>query len=183
MNKTILALTGSIFITSVACAQEEACACKAMPHFSIAATNGKTYTDKKLTAKPTVVVFLSAGCPHNPKAMNDLNRLAGQLGSQVQFVGVTNLGLASAKTYAKTLGAKFPILADVRKSVITGFGAQHSLDIAIVCAKDKRVAKVWDGYSQATLKELVDSLPEHGGPKLKLDLSAYPVHKHSGCGF
>lgn len=159
------------------------CQCHPMPSFKVAGTDGKTYTQDSLCAKTTVVVFLKAGCPHNAKAAPDLNRFAKQLGPKVAFVGVTDLDVPKAKALVKELKLNFPVLADAKKSIVSGFGATHGLDLAVVCPKDRKVAKVWNGYSATILKEVVASLPEHGGPALKLDLSSYPKGRASGCGF
>jgi len=166
---------------ATAFAQEENCKCKAMEGFSVKATDGKTYTKDTLCAKNTIVVFLSAGCPHNPKAAPDFNKLSAQLGKDVRLVGVTNLDVAKAKKYASELKLNFPLLADADKAIISSFGAKHSLDLALVCAKDKKVANVTEGYSKGIVEEIIASLPHHGGPKLKLNLSTFPATKKSGC--
>jgi len=154
-----------------------------MPAFKLSGTNGKTYTQATLSSRPTVIVFLSKGCPHNPKAMVDLNRLAAQLGKGVQFVGVTNATPADTLVLAKTLKASFPILADPKGTMISAYGATHSLDTVLICSHDKAIAKLWEGYNRTMIAELVKMLPGHGGPKLTLDLSAYPSNRQSGCGF
>ena len=151
--------------------------------FSLKATDGKTYTKTTLCAKPTIVLFLSSGCPHNPKATPDFNKLKSQLGSKVNLIAVTNLGLAEAKAYGKKLNAQFPIIADQKGVLINMFGAKHSLDLGLVCAKDQKIAGHWEGYSKEILEEIVTSLPHHGGPTLKLDYSKYPKTRQSGCSF
>lgn len=166
----------------VACASAQE-ACKPIPSFSLKATDGKTYTQKEFAAKPTVVIFLKKGCPHNPKSAPDFNKLPGLFGAKVNVVAITDADLATAKAYAKEIKLTVPIIADAKLSVINAFGAKRSLDMAITCAHDKMIAQMWEGYSQATLKELVASLPGHGGPKLTVNLSGFPAKKQSGCPF
>lgn len=156
--------------------------CRDIPTFSALATNGKTFTSKSIANKTTVVVFLANSCPHNPHAVPDLNRLAKQFGKGVQLLGVVNADAATAKAYAQELKLSFPLIADGDRKIIKGFGAKHSLDLALICAKDKKIAEVTDGYSRATIQHVFDVLPAHGGPTLKPDLKAYPVKKMSGCG-
>lgn len=166
-----------------ASAQEETCACQAMPSFSLTASDGLTYTQKSLTKKSTVVFFLSAGCPHNPKAAPDLNRFKALVGQQVGVVAMTNLDAAKAKAYAKELGLKIPLLADTDGTTMKSFGAKHSLDFALICAKDKKVEKVWEGYSRDIFGEVLAKIPDTGGPAIKADLSVFPKGRQSGCGF
>ncbi len=181
--KTLTTFTLAAIVLAGTAIAEEPCKCKPLPSFKLAATNGKTYTQSDMTKKATVVVFLKAGCPHNPKAVSDLNRLMTDLTSKVWVVGVVDLDAKAAKKYASELKVKFPLIADANKKVVNGFGAKRSLDMAIVCSHDKKVAQVWEGYNQASLKELVVSLPGHGGPTLKMDYSKYPKSLVSGCGF
>ncbi len=167
-------------VVAFASAQE---ACKPLPTFSLKATDGKTYTQKEFAAKPTVVIFLKKGCPHNPKSAPDFNKLPAMFGKKVNVVAITDADLATAKTYAKEIKLTVPLLADAKLSVINAFGAKRSLDMAITCAHDRKIAQMWEGYSQETLKELVASLPGHGGPILKVNLSGFPSKKQSGCPF
>lgn len=179
-NKTIftaIAATLAVFAT----AKQDPCV--DINAFSLKATDGKTYNKAAITAKPTIVLFMSAGCPHNPKATPDFNRLKAQLGTKVNLIAVTNMGLTEAKAYGKTLKAQFPIIADQKGTLIKMFGAKHSLDLGLVCAKDQKIAGHWEGYSKEILQEIVTSLPSHGGPALKLDYSKYPKTRQSGCSF
>ncbi len=160
---------------------QETCSCKAMPTFTAKASDGKTYTKEVLTAKPTVLVFIKPGCPHNPQGMKDFNRLHKALGDKVQFVGIATGDATKVGQLVKQFSVSFPVIADADKSITQAFNANHSLDFGLICAKDKRLAKLWDGYSAAFFKEMTASLPEHGGPKVKLDLASYPAQRKSGC--
>jgi len=73
----------------------------ALPAFSLKGTDGKVYSNSNLFTKPTVLLFLKKGCPHNPKAMTDMNRLKSEMGSKVNFIAVCNVNDAEAKGYAK----------------------------------------------------------------------------------
>lgn len=166
---------------AIASAQEESC--KPLPKFKLQATNGKSYGTKEFGAKPTVVIFLKKGCPHNPHSAPDLNLLAKQLGPKVNVVAVVDADLKTAKGYAKELKLNIPLIADGKKSLIGAFGAKRSLDMAITCAHDKKIAQVWEGYNRETLEQLVASLPAHGGPSVKLNAKQFPEKKQSGCPF
>ncbi|MBS1706782.1 MAG: redoxin family protein [Armatimonadetes bacterium] len=170
-------------ITAANSAPEEGCQCKAMPKFSLKGSDGKTYTQDSLTKAPTVVLFLKEGCPHNPKAVEAFNKLRSGMNGKVSFYAVTNATAANAKKMAGEFKAAFPILSDTSKAVVKGFGATRTGDFALLCSDDKRVAKLWNGYSQQSFKELLTALPEHHGPKISMDLSKFPTAKQSGCMF
>lgn len=154
-----------------------------VPTFRLTTTDGKPFTTANLTARASVVLFLKHGCPHNPKAVADLNRLAAQLGPRVPVVAMVNLDTAKARGYRAELGLKLPVVADPSGKTIAAFGATHSLDLALVGAGGRGVARRWNGYNRTALAELVRMLPEQGGPRMTVDLSAYPSRLVSGCGF
>ncbi len=180
MNILILS---TILVTNFNKVQEENCMCKPLPRFSLAANDGFTYNQDGLSKKPTVVFFLSAGCPHNPKSAPDINRLKSIVGSKVGVVAMTNLSQAEAKSYAKELKLQVPLLADPKGETIAKFGAKHSLDIALICSDDKKVSKFWEGYNRNTIKEMLTEIENHGGPKIKSDLKEFSEKRASGCSF
>lgn len=166
-------------------AQEKDCACKEAPKLAAKTATGKSAQAQLLAltkGKPAVLVFLTAGCPHNPKGTADMNRLAKLLGPKVPVVGITNLDPKLVPTYAKKLRAEFPILPDPSAKAILGYGATHSLDIALLC-DDGRVPKLWNGYDQGVLKQLLQEVAKHHGPVVKANLTAFPAERQSGCGF
>ena len=154
---------------------------KPIPAFSLKGTDGATYDTKTIASKPTVLVFLANGCPHNKKAVLDWNKIAATLKGKVRVVGVLNTDLGTAKVYAKELKFEFPLLADKDFKGIEAFGAKHSLDHAFVRSSDKRWAKSWEGYSAATLRELFAEIAAGGVTKVKLDFGSFPAKKQSGC--
>ncbi|QYK54459.1 MAG: redoxin domain-containing protein [Fimbriimonadaceae bacterium] len=176
-------LASAILATASLSPQEDPCLCSPLPSFSLKASDGKTYTQESVVKKNTVVVFLAAGCPHNPKAAKDLNHLKSLLGDKVAMVGMTNMAGDKVKAYAEELGLKFPLISDSKGTVIEKFGATHSLDLALVCKEDRKIGKTWSGYNQTILTELFKELPKHGGPAMKVDLSSFPTARQSGCGF
>jgi hypothetical protein len=75
------------------------------------------------------------------------------------------------------------ILADKDQKLISGAGAEFSLDIALISPKTKKVAKIWTGYNNHAIAELYEWLPKVGGVKPKTVASKYPKGTVSGCGF
>lgn len=173
-------------LTSLAIAAaigQETCTCAAMPSFTLKANDGLTYTQKSLTKKDTVVVFLAYNCPHNPKAVKDLNRFKAILGDKVAMVAFVNANESQSKEYAKSLGLNMPLIANPGAKIMRAFGVNHSLDMALICAKDQKVGQTWSGYSRDIFGQVLKALPQHGGPEIKADLSAFPEARQSGCGF
>lgn len=173
-----LTWTAAIALAASAVAQSSA-----VPAFRLTDAAGKVHTAQTLRAKPTLVVFLSEGCPHNPKAAPDLNRLARQLAPQVNVVAMTNLDATKARAYARELKLTVPLIADPSGKTIEAFGASHSLDLALIGTGNRGIVQRWDGYSQPILTEVLRALAANGGPRLSPDLSTYPKTRQSGCGF
>lgn len=158
-------------------------ACKPIPQFNIKATDGKVYTNESVAKKPTVIVLLMKGCPHNPKAAPDFNRLRASFGSKADVIGLVVGKPSEMAAYAKEIKADFPLLADPSGDLAHAMGGRHSLDLALICAKDKMIAKTYEGYDRKIIGEIIADLPGHGGPKLKIDLTKYPASRRSGCAF
>lgn len=153
-----------------------------LPSFSLKATDGKTYTQAALTSRPTLVVFFAQSCPHNPKAMKTIKRLKADLGSQAGFAAMLRGPQEGALAYMNSLGANFATIVDPDGKTARGMGATHSLDLALVSPKTKRVVKRWNGISRAHVQEAFQLLAQEGGPRLRPDFSAYPEALMSGCG-
>jgi len=149
-------------------------------------------TPQKITSKhaeralgngrSSVVFFFTAGCPHNPQGVKDVNRLTDMIHRQYGVYGMTNLSQKDAETYLKKLGAKFRILGDPTGKRIADFGATHSLDL-IVLRPDGEVQKRWIGYDRGVIAQLARELSKFNGPPITVNLSAFPAARQSGCGF
>jgi len=156
---------------------------KSIPTFSLKASDGNTYTQASVAKKDTVIVFFSNGCPHNPKSAPDMNRLKAMFGTKVALIGMTNLDAAKAKAYAKELKLSFPLIADSKGETIEKFGGAHSLDIALINAKQKKVSKFWEGYDRTVISEMLNAIKSQSGTTIKTDLTLFPASRQSGCSF
>ncbi len=147
---------------------------KVAPAFTAKASDGKTYTLESLTAgKPTLLMFFSAGCEHNPGGIKDLNRLKALFGGKVRVAGMTNLDPRQTKELATKYHAKFPILSDQMAATIGAFGGKAGLDNALILPNGE-IAHVWMGYDRTTIKQVEILLDRSHGPHLNLDLSTFP---------
>lgn len=155
---------------------------KPLPKFAEPGTDGKIYTEKSLSKRtPVLIMFFEAGCPHSPHGVEALNELQRSLNGKVVILGMINAGADKAKQFAKKFNASFPIIADLNGKVILKFGAQASLDNALLTSGS--TVKIWNGYNQSTFKQLESMLRGSGGPSLHLDLSRIPKDRQSGCAF
>lgn len=170
-------------IASVILATAPIQADRAIPTFSLKASDGLTYSQRSLVKKPTVVVFLSHSCPHTAKAAPDLNRLKGMFGKNVALVAITDGNEKTAKSLASANKFKFPVLGDESGKTIEKFGARHSLDFVLIDARSKKVVNFWEGYSRTIVGEILNEIGNNGGPRIKADLSAFSESRMSGCGF
>ncbi|MCG9894811.1 MAG: redoxin domain-containing protein [Fimbriimonadaceae bacterium] len=148
---------------------------KAVPAFRLTDTSGRTVTHQTLTAKPTFVVFLSAGCPHNKAAVKDLNLLARRLKGKAEFAVFVNLDRAEAKTYVQELKLGVPLIADPTGGTMKKMGARHSLDLAVISNRNRRITGFWEGYSAPILREAAERLG------IRLDTASMPATRQSGC--
>jgi peroxiredoxin len=154
---------------------------KPAPSFSLAASDGKTYTLKSLShGKPLLLIFLSAGCPHNAHGIEDFNRLQSMFSGKINVAGMVNLNDHQAKALSKLDRARFPILSDQMAGVIGKFGGHAGLDNALILPNGE-VAHLWHGYDQTTLAQVETLLKRNHGMSLNLDLSRFPKSRQSGC--
>ncbi len=153
-----------------------------VPAFSLKGTDGKAYTQAALLAKPTVVVFFKKDCPHNPKGMKLVKRIKADLGSAAAFASMLKAPEEGAQAYMNTLGANFAAIIEPDAKAMKAMGATHSLDIALISPKTRKVVKRWNGISRANVQEAFRLLAQEGGPRLRTDFSAYPEALISGCG-
>jgi peroxiredoxin len=153
-----------------------------VPSFSAVASNGIKITEKTLTKKPTVLVFITNSCPMTPKGLEHFNALAKGLGKTGQVVGILNANLSEAKKLASANKLVFPLVPDPKKLIIKGCNAEHSLDFTVIASSDTpKFPKLWSGYSQATVQEGLDIIQKHGKKLSKVNLASFPKNVVWGC--
>lgn len=153
-----------------------------LPVFSLKQANGSAvWTERSLSAKPTLVVLLSKGCPHNAKAAPHLSKLAKVLSGKVRVIGVVNADKADAAAYQKSIGLDLPVISDPKMTLISGMGGRHSLDFFSLAGKGvRRAAGFWEGYSRDWIAEALKGI-KVTIPPAKLEF--LPAGRQSGCGF
>jgi peroxiredoxin len=152
---------------------------KAAPSFNLTAHTGRTYSEKSLVGKATVIYFLHTDCPCCVDANPFFNQLAEAYPDQV--IAIANGNIAKSEVWAKANDAKFPILADESKSTIDAFGAKFGVVTALVDGTGT-VVRLIPGYSQGEFEEMAEFLAQ-GQDSKKLDWSKAPVASTAGCKF
>lgn len=149
---------------------------KKAPAFSAEATDGKTHTLKEHLAKGTTFLyFIKEGCPVNHQAAPHVQKLAKAYGDKANLVGVYNGSVSSAKRWAKTYSATFPIIEDPALKIIRACGAVYSPWL-IAVNKDGTVAKVFEGSAPKELAEISKMMADNSGMKqAKLDFTGAPT--------
>jgi peroxiredoxin len=154
---------------------------KSVPAFSAKGTDGKTYSKKSFSeGEPILLVFFSAGCPHNVQGIKDMNRLDRMVQGKVRIIGMTDLDVAQSQILAHNHHARFPILADPTGKTIGKFGGQSGLDNVLILP-DGHIARVWNGYNRSTLKQFEALLGSRTHLQLNLTLSEFPKDREIGC--
>lgn len=154
---------------------------RSVPSFSLKATDGQTWAQSSLVAKPTIAVFFAATCPHTLKSMPDWNRVAAKFAGKVRVVGFVNADLAGTKQLVQKSKSKLLLIADPGATTMRKFGAGHSLDFAYVSKKTGKVEGFWEGYSAGIMGEATGLAKSKDGVNPSFAGINLPETRQSGC--
>ncbi|MHB8634977.1 MAG: peroxiredoxin family protein [Fimbriimonadaceae bacterium] len=147
-------------------------------------TEGDRVDLAKLTASgPAFLVFIMDSCPCSIEAQPFFQRLYDGFGQKVPFVGITDGTLAQGKEWKAHFQMTFPLISDPKKDLMKAFGAKHSAYTALV-GKGGRIVRLWPGYNQAMLHEMIVAIAREAGvPEPAVDVAGAPTKPTSGCVF
>ncbi len=132
------------------------------PAFATSDLTGNPLSLAALTAtKPLVLYFIERECPCARDAAPFLDQIQATYGEQCVVVGVINADTTTAKAWAKTVGTRFPIIADPDCALIRAYGAERAVYTTLVAAGGV-IVKTYPGYSAEMLKELSANLARIG---------------------
>lgn len=101
------------------------------PEFSLPGTGGKTYSLAQYRGAPVVLVFYPGDetlvCTKQLCSYND--ELAQFTGLSAQVLGISAQSVESHEKFAAKHGFKFPLLADVDKTVHRAYGVLGLMDM------------------------------------------------------
>jgi peroxiredoxin len=154
------------------------------PPFRAMASDGRERELRaSLQERPVFLVFIKDGCPCSEAAQPFFNELATRFGGRVEFLGVIDGDVDTARRWADGHQSAFPILADADLALIHAFGAESSAHSVLV-DREGEVAGYWPGYSAGYLTEIFRELclltSESPGP---IDLADAPTEPTTGCPF
>jgi len=154
------------------------------PEFTAADLNGNALSLKSLTGtRPLILFFIELNCPCSRDAAPLLDRLAAQYGDAVHVVGVINAKPEEARAWAKTVGCRFPLLADPALKIIGDYGAERSVYTTLI-APDGHITKTYPGYNREMLQEISTQIATWNRLFVpNLDFTNAPDKLVSGCPF
>lgn len=177
-----MSLKSIFFVLLVACGMAAVACPNPVPEFRSQTTAGRVVTPTSLTERPTVLVFLSRGCPENRAQAAVLNQLRKQLGEKVQVLAVFPGDRAAAEAERKAIGGEFELLPDPGRVLIQAFKATRSFDLSLVATKaEARWPKLWEGLSRENITQVLDVIARHGHEVPEVDLAAWPEKPVRGC--
>jgi peroxiredoxin Q/BCP len=101
------------------------------PDFTLPGTGGTTYSLQQFRGKPVVLVFYPGDntpvCTRQLCSYND--ELSQFAGLSAQVLGISTQSVESHEKFAAKHGFKFPLLADVDKSVHRAYGVLGLMDM------------------------------------------------------
>jgi hypothetical protein len=109
-----------------------------------------------------VLFFIEHECPCAREAAPFFAKLQAAYRDACNVVGVINADAGTAKTWAKTAGADFPIIADPRCEIIRAYGADYAAYNTLVAAGGT-IAKTYPGYGGDMLRELSGTIARTSG--------------------
>jgi len=154
----------------------------AAPAFGTTDIAGNTLSLASLTAtKPLVLFFIERECPCAREAAPFFSRLQAAYRDACNVVGVINADAGTAKAWAQTAGADFPIIADPRCEIIRAYGADYAAYNTLVAAGGT-IAKTYPGYGGNMLRELSATIARAAGvAERPLALGKIPEQIVVGC--
>jgi len=101
------------------------------PDFTLPGTGGSTYSLQQFRGKPVVLVFYPGDntpvCTRQLCSYND--ELSQFAGLSAQVLGISTQSVESHEKFAAKHGLRFPLLADVDKSVHRAYGVLGLMDM------------------------------------------------------
>ena len=144
--------------------------CRPSPELS-ASTKGQI----DLRKGTVLVVAISPTCPHALKHKPTLAKLSRAVAPTAKLVAVMQEDLGAAAAFAKKTKASFPIVGDPKGTLVSGIGAEHTLDLGIF--RNGKLLGTKVGLSRTTVKSLLES----AGVRAPKNLGFLPAEVVSGC--
>jgi peroxiredoxin len=121
------------------------------PSFTTSDTLGKPVDSKALFAKPTLLVFIEAGCPCCDSGKVYFDRLNSLHGKAANVLGLVYGSKAKSLAWGKANRPKFRIAPDPEGRIAKAYEARFGLSVRLIDPKGK-IALAAPGYSADLLR-------------------------------
>ena len=154
------------------------------PDFAVTDTDGTSHTLSDLTKTgPLFLYFVLEGCPCSIEAEPHYERLSKQFHGAVNFLAVSNAKEDAAKKWKTEFVVPFPVVSQPHLELMNQYAVQRSV-YCLLIGKDRKVIKMWPGYSASMLQEVNRMMAAATNkPVQKFDSSTAPQTMTSGCAF
>lgn len=171
-------------VTAQMTVETEARKNKLEPTFQVADVSGKPVTiGSRNASRPQFVYFVLDGCPCSFDAEPLFHDLYEHLNGAVDFVSVTDAGLAKAKDWNSQMGVPYTVVSDPKLDIIHAYGAKAAI-YSVLITRDGHIAKMWPGYSKDLLLEMNSTMSKLAGiAERPFDTKYAPTVKATGCAF
>ncbi|MDX2066244.1 MAG: redoxin domain-containing protein [Fimbriimonadaceae bacterium] len=154
------------------------------PKFSRTDHRGRPVTiGDPQAARPQLVLFIKFGCPCSIDVEPIYHKLYDRYGDKVDFVGVIDKPVESARQWQDDLLTPFSIVPDPEKKIARAFRVGRSAYAALI-REDGRIVRLWPGYSRGILAEVNELIASEIGLDAKpFDVAYAPEAETAGCDF
>jgi len=154
------------------------------PTFSETDTDGNVQSLDDLTKDgPLFMYFVLDGCPCSIEAEPHYERLSKGFRSKVNFLVVSSAKPEQAKKWKSEFAVPYPVLSQPDLRLMHEYGVTNSV-YCLLIGQDKKIIKMWPGYSATMLQEANALLAKSTGEKLSVfDSKLAPKIMTSGCPF
>lgn len=137
----------------------------------------------QLDKTPVVLIATKDGCPCSIESQPFFNQIAAAYQGKVSFVGLLDAGIPVAQLYKRGHSAPYPIVSAPSKEPFLANRFKQSVTVSLI-GRDRKIKKVWPGYSSSMLAELNEAAAEAAGvPAKPLKFEEAPKEMTSGCYF
>jgi len=137
----------------------------------------------QLAKTPVVLIATKDGCPCSIESQPFFNQISAAYSGKVLFIGLIDADIPVAQLYKRGHETPYPIVCATTKEPFLANRFKQSVTVSLI-GRDKKVKKVWPGYSASMLEELNAAAADAADvPPKPLSFEDAPKEMTSGCYF
>lgn len=137
----------------------------------------------QLDKTPVVLIATKDGCPCSIESQPFFNELSKAYQGKALFVGLLDADIPVAQLYKRGHEAPYPIISATLKEPFLAYRFKQSVTVALI-GQNRKIRKVWPGYSASMLQEVNEALAEETQTQPKrVNFKDAPKEMTSGCYF